>query len=243
MPFYRKQLTYDEIAPYAQKLLLWLRQNCPVAQEYIEELHTTEVFFVTGEEFRTIMDKFGNVWIALQARKWASFIPYSTDRQVGIICIHKGIEGPQQTVSPTHIRLPKLSHLLTLTAEDFFTLMRLVDTAKNTQTGNSLMLNPAAAGCQNFPASAISPFFTKLRVNYRMNEDYCDTKWTPRIRVKFIAGLEPTRDNQLCAMQFLTAWQNGDLMYFPVESVIALELDWQQISDDYCIPPEGGTLL
>lgn len=237
MPFYRKQLTYDEIAPYAQKLLLWLRQTCPVIREYDED-YEIEAFFLSAEQAGTLTKNYGNVFAVLQQRNWADFIPYTTDRQVGILLFYPEVNGPKQSVSPTHIRLPKLSHLITLTPNDFFAFFRILNTAKNTQTGNSLMLNPAAAGVENLLTSTLYPFFTKLRVNYRINEEYMGTKWTHRADIKIIAGLEPTRDNQLCAMQYLTARVNKDLMYFPVETVIALELECQQLTDDYCVPPD-----
>lgn len=239
MPFYRKQLTYEEIAPYAQKMLLWLRQNCPVVREYDED-YELEAFLLDAETARTTWVQHRNVFSVLQQRNWADFIPFTTDRSVGMLLFYPEVNGPKQSVSPTHIKLPKLSHLITLTPDDFFALFRILDTAKNTQTGNSLMLNPAAAGVQNLLTSPLYPFFTKLRVNYRMCEEYMGNKWTRRSDIKFIAGLEPTRDNQFSAMQYLTARQNKDLMYFPVDTVVQLELDCQQLTDDYCVPPEGG---
>lgn len=233
MPYYRKQLTYDEIAPYAQKMLLWLRQNCPVVKEYEEGC---EIFFMDKTKMDAMWSQHQNVFAVMQARGWCEFVPWTTDRSIGIVIFFPDSEGPKPTITPTHVRLPKLSHLITLTPEDFFALFKLISTAKNTQTGNSLMLNTAAAGVENLATSPLFPFFTKLRVNYRMNETYADAKWTSRDDIKFLAGLEQTRDNQFSAMQFLTARQNKDLMYFPMETVIDLELDWPQVTDDYCLP-------
>lgn len=172
----------------------------------------------------------------MQGANFAQFIPWETDASVGIIYINEKADGQMQTISPSHVRLPKLSHLICLTPEDFFGLLRILDTAKNTQQGNSLALNPAAAGYSSIDNSSLYPYFTKMRVNYRMNTDYCDRKWTRREDIHFLAPLQPTRDNQLSAMQYITAQQNNDLLYFPVESVVNLELDWPQATDEYCIP-------
>lgn len=153
----------------------------------------------------------------------------------------RGAEGKIQTVTRTHVRLPKLSHLITLCPRDFFLLLNLIATAKNTQTGDSLALNPAACGVTDINNTAVGQFFTKMRVNYRINDDYCDRKWTPRDAISFLAKLEPTQENHLAAMQYLTVLQNDDILYFPIESMVNLELSWEQIDDDYCVPPESVT--
>lgn len=150
----------------------------------------------------------------------------------------RGAEGKIQTVTRTHVRLPKLSHLITLCPKDFFLLLSLIATAKNTQTGDSLALNPATCGISDINNTGVGQFFTKMRVNYRINDEYCDRKWTPRDAIAFLSKLEPTQENHLAAMQYLTVLQNSDILYFPLESMINLELNWEQVDDDYCIPPE-----
>ena len=49
------------------------------------------------------------------------------------------------------------------------------------------------------------------------------------------------QENHLAAMQYLTVLQNDDILYFPIESMVNLELNWEQIDDDYCVPPESVT--
>lgn len=234
MPYYRRHLTYDEIAPHLQKFRLWLRANCPVVDEYEE--FGSEAFYYDENTLRQSLEEFKQQLYVMQRAGFATFTPWVVGSTVGIIRINEKADGQMPTISPSHIRMPKLSHLICLTPEDYFSLMRLIDTAKNVQAGNALTLNPAAAGLDSIDASSLYPFFTKMRVNYRMNPDYCDKKWTRREDIHFLAGLEPTRDNQLSAMQYVTAHQNGDLLYFPVETVVNLELDWQQITDEYCLP-------
>lgn len=234
MPYYRRHLTYDEIAPHLQKFRLWMRTNCPVVKEYEE--FGQEAFFYDEHTIKASLDEFRHQLYVLQGAGFAQFIPWVTDTTVGMLIINEKADGVMQTVSPSHIRMPKLSHLICLTPEDYFGLLRVLDTAKNTQQGNSLSLNPAAAGYSSIDSSPLYPFFTKMRVNYRMNPDYSDKKWTRREDIKFLSSLAPTRDNQLSAMQYITAHQNNDLLYFPVETVVNLELDWQQITDEYCLP-------
>lgn len=235
MPYYRRHLTFDEVAPHIQKLRLWLRQNCPVVKEYQGEF-CEEAFLFDESQSKTLLETFRRELFICQNAGYSEFIPLTTDRSIGVVLMKKSADGPMTTVTPTHVRLPKLSHLICLTPEDFFGLMRIINTAKNTQTGNSLMLNPAAAGYDSIETSPLYPFFTKMRVNYRMNPEYADKKWTSREVIKFLAGLEVTRDTHLSAMQYLTVCQNNDLLYFPMESVIQLELDWQQATDEYCVP-------
>lgn len=235
MPYYRHHLTYDEVAPHIQKLRLWLRQNCPVAKEYEGEF-SEEAFYFDEKHYQTFLDEFRRELFICQNAGYSEFIPLNSERSIGVVLMKTTADGPMPTVSPTHIRLPKLSHLICLTPEDFFGLLRVLNTAKNTQTGNSLMLNPAAAGYDSIETSPLYPFFTKMRVNYRMNPDYADKKWTTRDDIKFLAAQEPSRDMHLSAMQYLTAVQNADLLYFPMESVVQLELDWQQATDEYCVP-------
>lgn len=234
MPYYRRKVSYDEVAPYLQKFRIWLRTNCPVVKEYKE--FGDEAFFFDEPTLRTALDQFKQQLYVLQAAGFASFSPWLAGRNVGLIQINEKADGVMPTVSPSHIRLPKLSHLITLTPDDYFLMLRLIDTAKNTQTGNALTLNPISCGCQSIDQSALYPYFSKLRTNYRINVDYCDKKWTRREDIAFLANLQPTRDNQLSAMQFITAHQNNDLLYFPVETVVNLELDWQQVTDEYCMP-------
>ena len=89
----------------------------------------------------------------------------------------------------------------------------------------------------------IGAFFEKLKVNYRMNLDYADKKWTDKNDIAAVADLEPTRENQLIAMQYFTARQNDDILYFPADSAIDLEIgDWQQLTDDYVIPQTNGLI-
>lgn len=198
----------------------------------------TEVFYITREQYRAwYPEDIFRVVNALRIGGFLEMLPCGAD--AFYLYSTRGAEGKTPTVTISHVRLPKLSYLITLSPNDFFLLLRLIATARNTQTGDSLSLNPAACGITDLASTTIAPYFTKMRVNYRMNDDYCDRKWTPREAIAFLSRLEPSRDSQLSAMQYLTVLQNDDILYFPIESMIDLELEWEQVSEEYCIPPEN----
>jgi len=152
-----------------------------------------------------------------------------------VIIFTPDAEAPQHTITSTHMRLPKLSHLITLIPRDFFTLFRILSTAKNAP-GNALALNLGGAGVSEIP-HAINSFFKPLYVNHRINDEYCNNKWTERRVIKQIAALHPTQETHLSSMQYLTAHQNEDLDLFPVEAQYDFDLEWDQYDDDYVIPP------
>jgi hypothetical protein len=233
MPFYRKKLSYEEIAPFVQKFLTFLRTNCSVIKELEDD--GQEVFFVDKTLSLQFAQEYAKYYIPLSAANMVYVTPYDSNHLLLYFNPEKTYKAP--TVSPTHVRLPKLSFLITFTPHDFFTLLRLVATAKNTQTKDSLALNPPAAGIQSIEGSPLSPFLTILRTNYRFTVEYADKKWTPRDAIELIANLPPNPYNQLMAMQYLTALQNADLMYFPTETSVELGLEWEQMNNtDYCIP-------
>ncbi len=147
---------------------------------------------------------------------------------------------PKPTISKSHVRLPKLSFLVTLIPEDFFAILKIVAEAK-TMSPTTIAINPMVAGIHDLERSPIGVFFSLVRTNYRMNADYADRKWTAFSDIKAVADLNPTPENQLYAIQYLTALQNDDIQYFPTESMINLDigLDWPQMDNDYVVPPQS----
>lgn len=233
MAFYRNRYSYEDAAPIIQKFKEFLGLN---AKAVINEEDPDRIWYFYNAAKAGHREIFSKYSTYLQAGGFVKMAP--CEDGIFIILSEKA-EGATPTVSSSHVRLPKLSHLITLIPEDFFAVLRLIATAKNTQTKDSLALNPPAAGIQNLPTSTISQFFTLMRTNYRINADYADRKWTDREQIKRISTLEPTQLNQLYAMQYLTALQNPDLLYFPLETRVELELEWEQINDDYCVPPQS----
>lgn len=214
-----------------------LRDKFPVIAEVGNEFGG-ETFLITPEKKPTIYNyDFMGTLLNLERTGYAQRTPWAGDGSFAITLTEKA-DGPKATISPSHIRLPKLSYLITFTPEDFFCLFRLLATAHNTPSKDSLSLNPPAAGIDSLETSPLAPFFILMKVNYRMNPEYVDHKWTSREAIEFVSTLEPTRDNQLSAMQYLTALQNDDILYFPITTSIELQLEWEQVSDDYCLPPQ-----
>lgn len=234
--YYRKRLTFSEISPYIQEFLQFLRANCPVIKPGSEDDY--EEAFLFDIKRANQARAYEKYYSLLVAGGYMMAAPITTDESVMILYFNSTAYGTPPTVSASHVRMPKLSCLITLTPEDFFTCFKLVATAKLTSTKDALQLNPAANGIQSLSTHILAPYFTLLKTNYRINPTYAGNKWMPYEDIRFIASLEPNRDNQLSAMQYITARQNEDLLYFPTETAINLELEWPQITDEYVTPAE-----
>lgn len=215
----------------------YLRQNCVLLTDVeAPDDAYSECYLITGQQANELISYNYGAITALKTCGAVGMEPATENRSQLIFWIAKDIHSFEMSVSPGFIRLPKLSHLITLTPEDFFALFRILATSTRATT-NSLALNPHLAGVQDFSSSILFPFFELLKTNFRISKEYMDKKWTPNEAIALVAALEPTRDNQFSAMQYLTAIQNSDLLYFPVETVVELQLDWDQVSEDYCVPP------
>lgn len=238
MAFYRNKITYADLAPKVQKFRSFLQQhaklmNDPVADNY-------EAYFFDAALQSEVRVRFQREFQALTVCGFIQIVPFYPPGE--IIYIYESEEIVKPTISATHIRLPKLSCLITLVPHDFFAILRLIDTAKNTPTKDSLSLNFPAAGLTSLTGTPLEPFFLLLRTNYRMNPDYADRKWTLRSAISTVADLDPTFENQLFAMQYLTTLQNDDLLYFPCEAAVTLDIEFEQINNDYCRPILKGAV-
>lgn len=238
MAYYRRRATYADFAPFIQQTRLTLRNRFPVVPDYDSDFGEAFLVDFPNHEAPYEDTPLINTIYNLQASGYVTLSPFGKSGFPILLCLNTKADGPKPTITRSHIRLPKLSNLITLTPDDFFLLFRLLSGSHTNGPGDSLILNFPAAGIDNLSHSTLLPFFMPLITTYRMNPDYCDKKWTSREVIDFIAALEPTRDNQLSAMQYLTAMQNPDLLYFPVETSVELELDWEQTTDEYCVPPE-----
>lgn len=190
-----------------------------------------EAFYADKQAMDKIESLYKNIYGMMRLGDFIETAPLNYDWSEIMIYVLEDKEAFLPTVSKTHVRLPKLSHLITLTAEDFFSLFKLIASGRVAPYGNSFVI-PGEMEI----APAIAQFFVTNDKTWRTNPEFADKKWTERQDIEFIASLDPTRDNQLSAMQFLTARQNPDLLYFPLESSIALELDLEQIDENYCVP-------
>lgn len=234
MAFYKKRATFHTIENTCEPLLLFLRQNCHMVKEEDGTAPlwgVREAFYADKATMDKISTLYKNIYGLMRVGHFIEVSPLNVNWSEVLIFVLEDKEAFTPTVSKSHIRLPKLSHLITLTPEDFFAVFRILASGTNVSTGTSLLISNET----QFSA-AIAPFFVTNDKTYRTNPEYTDRKWTTKSDIAFIAALDPTRDNQLSAMQYLTARQNPDLMYFPVDSAVQLELEWDQVSEDYVIP-------
>ena len=236
MAFYRKKASFHTIERTAEPLLLFLRQNCHMIKEENGEaplFNVREAFYADKEAMDKISSLYKNIYSMMRVGDFIEIAPVACDWSEVAIYVLTEKDAYLPTASTTHIRLPKLSHLITLTPDDFFSIFQILAAAQTISTGSTFKIQ------ENMPIPpAVAPFFVTNDKTQRMNPEYADRKWTLKSDIKFLSTLEPTELNQLYAMQYLTARQNPDLLYFPVESAIQLELSWDQISDDYVIPSQ-----
>ena len=74
MPFYRKKITYDELAPFVQKFRDFLRQNCSLVKEADD--YAQEVFFVDKSQSDYIRSTFEKSWNALACAGFLEATPF-----------------------------------------------------------------------------------------------------------------------------------------------------------------------
>jgi len=241
---YRHPLKPKNVEPAIHMIRLYLQQNAyPIpylTREDLEEF--TDAWLVPldlEEEIQRNIPLSRATWVSKASGLLVSF-PWGAEPLTFVYAFRKNMENPSSTVTPDFIRLPKLSHLITLTPEDFFTFLSIIATASLSSNKTALTLKTTI----DINTSIFSPFFKKMITNYRISPEYADKKWTPFKAVNFLAALSPTIENQLNAMQFLSAIQNDDLMCFPISAAINLQLDQiEELDESYAIPPTVDDLL
>jgi len=239
MAFYKNVLKYADVAAATQRLVDELRATRGVKEikhpeasqeQYLFSLHFLPQNAKDGSQ--ALVEAYMPMWYSGYTQIYPSESGYmlliSDDNRRGI------------TVSKTHIRLPKLSHLITLIPEDFFTLLNLIATAAPAPpTYNYLSLRTAQCGVHNLETHNLSLFFTRAVTNYKINPEIANPKWLPLKSIKQMATLTPTLTHQLQVMQYFTALQNEDVYYFPLETALELELSpIEEMVDGYCIPSQ-----
>lgn len=228
---YGKRPTYIQMRPHIQELLSYLRENCPVLQEYKEG--DREVFLLLPQEHRDFMLRFNRIYPALKAGGFLELIPW--DSEASVLVFDPAAQGRINTITPTHMRLPRLGHLITLTSGDFRDFFVLVANAKNVSNCTSLTLNPPLINYPTIEATPFNHFFEKLITNYRFDLRYVSANWTPRSLIKYIAAHQIS---QLEALQLLAVAQDSSITQIPAETTINLELEWPQVADEYCRPQQ-----
>lgn len=234
MPFYRSPASPEKILKLCEPLFNYMRQNLKVVKpdDGVPLNGVKEAFLASLDQMQYINDRYPDTHYLIRLGGYMEVMPLNPQRTEFLIYIFDQKNAFEPTASKSHVRLPKLSHLITLTEDDFFAIFKFIAAGTTVSYGSTF----SVPGNIDLPPTA-AQFFTTNGKTYRPDPQYCDArKWFTKEDVAFIAALDPTRDNQLSAMQYLTARSNDDLLYFPLESAIALELDWQQINDDYVAP-------
>jgi len=220
MAFYRNTLQYGDISQAWQKLHSTLSAH-PDVKQIVSDDPDRVCFFINNPYEMLSHDPIHSAYMPVMLAGFTQIVPVYNS---AIVVLRRDTDK-SETVSKTHIRLPKLSHLITLTPDDFFLLLNIIDTAKVTQQGNSLSLQLAKAGVHSLNDTNLAQFFTPLITNHRINRDLADRKWTPLKAISQMAAFPPYAENQLYAMQYFTVLQNDDVFWLPEETAVNLELD------------------
>lgn len=233
MAFYRKQANYHAIEDVCGNIIYFFRNNLPVVkpEESGIEDDVKEAFLVTRKELRIIEDKYSNLWNLMHYSDTIDAMPLDDSYENFIIYIREDKNIKKQTMTRSHIRLPKLGYLITLTPQDFFNVFKILMNSTTTAYGTSVVLNDPT-----LLTPAITQYFITNDAAIRTNPEYTDRKWTCKEDIALIANLPATPLNQLYAIQYLNARNNLDLLYFPVDTAVQLELDWDQLTESYVAP-------
>lgn len=229
--YYYNRFNAEQAKQFIVRFRAFLQKRAKriVNSEMPEEL---EWYFYPTNNDPNLLKELQDYLVYLKAAGFVKFTP--TDGGYFIVIDPKS-NGRVPTVSLTHLRLPKTEHLAILTPKDFFAFINLITTSKITSSC-TLSLNFAAAEISNFPTHPIFPYFMLLRHNYTFNPDYASQNWTRKKELDRLEGLAESRENQLIALQYILGITDKNILYFPTETMLDLELDWPELTDVYCVP-------
>ena len=174
------------------------------------------------------------------------YIDSPNNTEVAIFWTDKKDKITLPTIMRGAIRPPKLSYLITLTPDDFFMIIRILYFSQIV-SGDKLKLDLKSVGLDedilneedDGRAAIINRFFRKLRTNYTIVPEAAMKQWIDKNDLENIVDLEPTVENQLYAMQYITAVTQDDVYFFPTDSAIELAMDWPQAWDErYVVRPD-----
>lgn len=234
--FYSKPTDLQKTKQRCFGLIKYLRANAETLRTTDEEplADINEAFLVTNHHIQAITNRFPAAWNAMRLGSYLDLLPL--DETCGIVMVHdKDIERPTST--RTHMRLPRIEHLLNLTPEDFFLFMQVLANCRFTSYGTTFFLE-----LQNIEDRPFMQYFIDNGKTFRISSLYASDKWIPFSDIQFIAGLQPTLEGQFAALQYLAARQCEDVLQIPAETVINLELEWPPMTDDYCSVPRQSPL-
>ena len=267
MAFWAQKASAAEIQKFVEPFKKWLSQHAKVVRRGTEDDDWSYMFIMTAEDWdwclsspqvifpdrmlsgeekeksrimrmRHFMTEAGYV-------RWM-YVDYPDNTEVAVFWADKKDKITLPTIMRGAIRPPKLSYLITLTPEDFFMIIRILYFSQIIN-GDKLKLDLKSVGLdedmlnedEDNRAAIINRFFKKLRTNYTIVPEAAMKQWIDKNDLENIVDLEPTVENQLYAMQYITAVTQDDVYFFPTDSAIELAMDWPQAWDErYVVRPD-----
>ncbi len=264
-----KKFTPAEAKKYIQTFKEWLERNAEYVKAGEEEDEWDYMFTLDAEKWeslsKNVYNIYPNMYVPPEIQKMAGiqrarafmisahylefvYMDYPNNTKIALYWRETGDSSVSvPTMMKGMVRMPKLSHLITLTPEDFFTIVKLIYNAKSEHGNDRFKLDLTCVGLDlellemngGAQLQLINRFFRKLKVNYMINPQIAMQQWMQKSDLETIIDLEPTTENQLYAIQYITASSQNDVYFFPTDSAIELELDWEQTNDDkYVIRPQ-----
>lgn len=257
-----KRFTPEQAKMYIEPFWLWLEENAMYIGEGDDNDIWDKMVIMDRETWESITPSpnapmpnrylspeqrhllgLGTARTFLIMAKWLAYmyVDYPNNTQVAIFIRDKNAKRVKpSTVMKNKMRLPKIEYLLNLTPDDFFTFIKLLYCSKTTPTHTKLILDFAAIGYgddeesleDEHIRSLVENFLIKSKVNYSIRADRAMAQWISREELSVIVEMEPTRDNQLSALQFIIAYTVKDINTIPTDTAIELELDWEQTVDE-----------
>jgi len=234
----RFNFTYEQAQPVLAEVERYLSAH---AAKVIEAdnafLDSHNIYIIHNLKALPMKKELGYQMKTLFYAGWIEEVPWTPTESA--LFVHKqGHSNGTMTLSKSHVRLPQLSHLITLTPKHFIQFFEMLAGQRDL-----LYFELEEA---DIPAQ-FQFWFSKYYKGQRINSKIADKKWVPRYVIDTIAALEPTKEMQLAAMQYITVMRDETLVAIPSDTVIDLELDWKQIKDeddndtDYCITEPDNT--
>lgn len=264
-----KRFTAADAKKYVKPFKEWMEQNSEYVRAGEEGDEWDFMFVMKAQKWESLMQEVYHIYpnmyvppevqrlagiqrarVFMLSAKYLEYV-YVDYPQNTLVALYWRENGERRIGVPTmmgvNVRMPKLSHLITLTPEDFFAVIKLIYHSQLAPgVKDRFRLDFAAAGLdletleENDGAftKLVNTFFRRLQVNYVINPDIAMKQWMKKADLETIVNLEPTLENQMYAIQYITASSQNDVTFFPTDAAIELELDWDQSSDErYVVRP------
>lgn len=241
--FNRFTYTYEQAKPLLADIERYLAAKTYKLPQCDNPVYDRYNIYIAKSDMTFGKDIQGKQIAGLLHAGWIEEVPWDTGETAVFVHKQANSSGSTMTLSKTHVRLPQLSYLITLTPRDFFSFFQTIAGQRN-------LLHFELA--ENEIPERFQTWFSPYYKGQRINSKIADRRWVPRYVIDTIAEMaveeeEPAQLAQLAAMQYITVMRDDSLIAVPVSTVIALELEWEQIKDntgndtDYCITRPDST--